>query len=137
MKAFCCIFVLAVFAAMASGCDGGGGCNRSRTIALTEADNGQTVEMNLVDQIEVTLSANATTGFVWENVLIEGSIIAQVGDSVYTVNPSCAHLDGCGGTETFTFAAVETGTGSINLIYHQPFSDADPLKVFEITVIVN
>lgn len=137
MKAFCCILVSAVFVAMVFGCDGGGGCNRSQTIALTEADNGKTVAMNLVDQIEVTLSANATTGFVWENVLTEGSIIVQVGDSVYTVNPSCAHLDGCGGTETFTFEAVETGTGSIKLIYHQPFSDADPLKVFEVNVIVN
>lgn len=134
MKTIYSFLAMVIFTAMVIGCDDGGGCNGARTIALDQSDNGATVKMTHADQIEVTLKSNQTTGFVWENVLTEGSIIVQQGDPVYTVDPFCPAPDGCGGTVLFTFKAVETGTGKIKLIYHQPFTDMDPHSVFEVTV---
>lgn len=138
MKTFFYIVMTAVLAAMIFGCEQpSGGCGTGKTIKLTEEDNGQVVKMTLADKIKVTLSSNATTGYTWENALTEGSIMVQEGESIYTNDPTCEGKPGCGGTQTFTFKAVSSGTGKIKLIYHQPWSSAEPAKQFEVTVNAN
>ncbi len=136
MKRGFTILLVLFFGVIFSACDGSGGCGTTTTIELTEADNGKTIEINLNEQIEVALSSNPTTGYQWINMLTEGSFIVQVGDSVFETDPDCGQMDGCGGTQFFTFKATQTGTGAIKLFYMRAW-DGEPLRQFSVTVVVN
>lgn len=130
------MFLLLVSGMMFTACDGTGGCDTPTTIALTAADNGQTVAMGLDDQIKVTLDSNPSTGYRWVNMLTEGSLIVQIGDSEYVEDPGCGGADGCGGTETFIFGPVQSGTGAIKLYYTR--SDGiEPIDEFFVTIDVD
>lgn len=127
LMVFCCALLLA--------CDGPGGCDKPKTIELTEADNGQTVKMNLTDDIKVVLFSNYSTGYEWVNMLTEGSFIVQVGDSIYAPDPECIDRTGCGGLQTFMFEATQTGTGAIKLYYMRSW-ETEHIDEFAVTVIV-
>lgn len=136
-KIILCIFA-GMCCALLLACDLPSGCDQAKTIELTQADDGQTVAMNLIDEIKVVLPSNPSTGYQWVNMLTEGSTIVQVEDSVFTADPDCGDRSGCGGTETFTFEATKTGTGAIKLFYMREWeTEIEPLKQFAVTVVVH
>lgn len=138
MKPIYYVLMIAVFMAMAVGCDDPCVPIKGKIILLTDADNGTTIEMNLNDQLKIILASNPSTGYSWENTLTEEAILVQEGDSVYVQDPLCGNqVVGCGGTETFSFKAVSTGTGQIKLIYNRSWETEEPIDQFEVTVIVN
>lgn len=136
MKKFMLLIFLGLCCTLLLACDGPGGCDKPKTIELTAADDGKTVEMASIDEIKVVLPSNPSTGYEWVNMLTEGSIIVQVGDSVYIADPECGDRPGCGGTETFTFEATQTGTGAIKLYYMREWETESLQDQFSVTVIV-
>ena len=105
-------------------------------LLLTKDNNGQTVEINIDNEIVIELASNPSTGYRWELANPDGSFIYQEGESTFIEDPDCSGLDGCGGIERLTFRASEIGYGVIRLVYHRTFED-EPSEQFSINVNVH
>ncbi|MDA8138203.1 MAG: protease inhibitor I42 family protein [Desulfobacteraceae bacterium] len=136
MKRCQLVFFSAILVAIAADVNASDGRHQPLIIALTDADNGRSIEMNLADLIQITLPSNITTGYRWENLPIDGSIFVQQGEAVYAEDPSCAGRAGCGGTQSFCFKVDKRGTGKIKLIYRRSWEKGQGAKQFEISVTV-
>jgi len=101
---------------------------------LTEADNGSTVQLRNGEKLVIELAGNPTTGYSWEAVLPDDSIVKQIGQAEFT--PESSKL-GAGGTVVLNFQAVATGEQNLQLVYHRPFeSDVAPIHSFTVKVVV-
>jgi len=105
-------------------------------LLLTSDNNGQTVEIGIDNEITIELESNPSTGYHWVHSNTDGNFIYQDGDSIFTEDPECNGLDGCGGVETFTFRSNQTGSGAIGLIYLRS-SEEEPADYFTIYVNVH
>jgi inhibitor of cysteine peptidase len=110
-------------------------CGPAKPIALTIAENGGHVNINVGSQIIITLDGNPSTGYTWETKDLDTKVLEQIGDPIFiSNNPG---LVGSGGILTLTFKALQTGTTTLTLIYHRPWeTGVDPLDTYSITVIV-
>jgi predicted secreted protein len=84
-----------------------------------------------VDTIEVMLEGNATTGFTWELVDLDATVIAAEGDPAYEVEDS--ELVGAGGTWTWTLVAQRPGGCIVRFAYHRAWEDEQPEATFSFT----
>ena len=100
-------------------------------VKLDEQHNGQSVEVNSGDRISVTLEGNPTTGYSWELSEFDPAVVELVGEPDYKTDTK---MLGSGGTYTFTLKAVGSGATTVKLIYHRSWEDAEPEKVFEVTL---
>jgi len=100
-------------------------------VKLDEQHNGQSVEVNSGDRITVTLEGNPTTGYSWELGELDSAVVELVGEPDYKTDTK---MFGSGGTYTFTLKAVAPGATTVKLIYHRSWEDAEPEKVFEVTL---
>jgi inhibitor of cysteine peptidase len=104
------------------------------SVRLSEEDAGSTVELRVGDTMEVVLDGNPTTGFQWETVAMDTSVLKQLGEPGF--EPYTA-LIGSGGKFTFRFEAVASGQTLLQLVYHRPWeTDVPPEKTFEVNVTV-
>jgi len=102
-----------------------------------EEHEGQ-VTLELGQVFAVTVESNPTTGYRWEWVDHQDSIVEQMGEAQIkpreTDNPP---LVGAGGWETFTFKAVSPGQMTLKLVYRRPWEEGvEPLKTFLLHVTV-
>jgi inhibitor of cysteine peptidase len=125
------IFLVVVLAGMLVSA---AGCSSSR-IAVTSADNGKELNLKVGQQIVVVLEGNPTTGYTWEALDLDASMIQQVGSTEF--KSSNTGLVGAGGTQTLVFKTLKAGTTNLTLIYHRPWETAvKPLQSFEMKIIV-
>jgi len=107
---------------------------RAKTVTLTEADAGKTIELQNGNLLVVVLDGNITTGFNWEMVPQTPAVLEQLGEPEATPDSSAL---GAGGKISLKFQAVQTGQASLTLIYHRSFEkDVPPEKTFEVTILV-
>jgi inhibitor of cysteine peptidase len=103
-------------------------------ISKTESAHQHKVKMKTGDTLEITLEGNPTTGYIWEKVEGDNTILSPQGDYKYT---PAKPLVGSGGKFVFTFQGAATGKTRLCLIYHRSFEkNVAPAKAFEIMVIV-
>jgi len=86
----------------------------------------------------VTLESNPSTGYRWEWVDHQDSIVEQMGQAQFkpreTGDPP---LVGAGGWESFDFKAVHQGQMTLKLVYRRPWEEGvEPLKTFLLQVTV-
>ncbi len=86
----------------------------------------------------VTLESNPSTGYRWEWVDQQDSIVEQMGEAQFkpreTGDPP---LVGAGGWESFDFKAVNQGQMTLKLVYRRPWEEGvEPLKTFSLQVTV-
>ena len=86
----------------------------------------------------VTLESNPSTGYRWEWVDHQDSILEQIGEAQFkpreTGDPP---LVGAGGWESFDFKAVNPGQMTLKLVYRRPWEEGvEPLKTFSLQVAV-
>jgi len=86
----------------------------------------------------VTLESNPSTGYRWEWVDHQDSIVEQIGQAQFkpreTGDPP---LVGAGGWESFDFKAVNQGQMTLKLVYRRPWEEGvEPLKTFSLQVTV-
>ena len=86
----------------------------------------------------VTLESNPSTGYRWEWVDHQDSIVEQMGEAQFkpreTGDPP---LVGAGGWESFDFKAVSQGQMTLKLVYRRPWEEGvEPLKTFSLQVTV-
>jgi inhibitor of cysteine peptidase len=88
--------------------------------------------------LTVTLESNPSTGYGWEWVDRQGSILEQIGEAEFTPRETGdPALVGAGGWEIFTFEAVSGGQMTLELVYRRPWEEGtEPLKTFSLQVVV-
>jgi len=104
-------------------------------VNLVASDNGENVSLFAGQELIIQLDGNPTTGYTWETKDLDTNLFRQVGDVQFTSsNPK---LVGSGGVQTLTLKVLNTGTGTLTLIYHRPWEkDVQPAKTFSVTVTV-
>lgn len=116
-----------------------GACNSNpsgpKTVELSKADNGKTIELQNGDILMLTLVGNPTTGFTWEaQPPLDNTVIKSSGDPKYQAD---SNLAGSGGKLTFTYQAVKAGQVNLSLVYHRPWESVAPADTFLVTINVN
>jgi len=107
-------------------------------VVLRSADDGKTIGIKVGDRFDVSLAANATTGYGWEVAEGTGAVIRQLGEPGYQQDKTDGRKVGVGGTASFHFEAAAAGTAHLKLVYRRPWEkDKPPAKSFEVTVVVS
>lgn len=101
--------------------------------SFTAADSGASITLAPGESFTVVLTGNPTTGYAWEVADLDTAVLA--GDEpAYEVG---SDLMGAGGTYTWTFTAVAAGETQLELVYHRPWEQVDPLETFTLEVVVS
>jgi inhibitor of cysteine peptidase len=113
--------------ALFSGCGTNG-------ISLTDADNGKQITLQPGDTLTVTLESNPTTGYGWQVMELDQTVLVQDGDPEYKASSGSGGSVGAGGTETFRFKAVHSGATALELGYLRSWESVPPIETFTIQV---
>jgi len=101
---------------------------------ITMADTGSQVALSMGEPCEVVLAGNPTTGYQWEVINLDTSVVKQIGTAKY--EPSGTAM-GSSGQFIFQFQAIALGQTPLQLAYHRSFEKATPpVQAFEVTLIV-
>lgn len=105
---------------------------------MDEKDNGSQIKLAPGQDLTITLESNPSTGYRWEVVQIDESILQQVGEAQYAPSdPNQPPLPGQGGRETLRFKAVGTGRTTLQLAYRRAWEkDVEPQKTYTLHVLV-
>jgi inhibitor of cysteine peptidase len=99
----------------------------------TAEDNGRTIELSIDDPFEIELEGNPTTGYIWDVLSYDSTIIKQIGKADYQ---PLSDAIGTGGKYTFKFQTITSGSTTLHLIYYKTFEkDILPIKTFGMKVI--
>ncbi|MBM3708400.1 MAG: protease inhibitor I42 family protein [Actinobacteria bacterium] len=110
------------------------GC-ASSTAALTEKDNGKSIELKVGETITVKLESNPTTGYSWSLSEETDQGIMFMISSEYKQSSDDKELVGGGGFETFKFKAAGQGSTEIILNYMSPWEeDIKPEDIFRLSI---
>ena len=118
--------LLVAMAVLLSACSG--------AVSVTDANDGESVAIEVGQELEVSLPANPSTGFGWTIAIDDPSVLEQVSqpefasDSVGTV--------GAGGVLTIRFIGRAAGSTELRLDYERPFEDVAPEDTFLLEVTV-
>jgi inhibitor of cysteine peptidase len=129
MKRSLLIALMAALVATACAAPGSGG----GTTELTASDSGSAISVSNGDTIVISLDANPTTGYTWQQAPgLDTSVVRFVSED-YQEAPAASPVVGGGGTDTLTYEAVGAGTTTIALGYQR---SGDPTAVDSFTVTV-
>ncbi len=108
-------------------------------VHVDQSDTNSQVEIEKGQILVVTLESNPTTGYQWELVENQGTILEQMGEAEFKPSETGEPpLVGAGGWEIFHFNAISPGQMTLQLIYHRPWEEGvEPINTFSIEVIVN
>jgi inhibitor of cysteine peptidase len=104
-------------------------------IQVSETASGRTLEMLNGQFLGVTLRENTTTGYQWLFDDQSINVIARQGEPMHV--PDLPVIPGSGGTITYAFKAIRTGSGVLRFEYRRPWeTGVQPAQVaqFQITV---
>jgi inhibitor of cysteine peptidase len=105
-------------------------------VQLTQMDAGRRVEVALGGTLVIALPSNPSTGYSWAVVDRLPNALEQTGEPRFLPPGSTQPVVGAPGTEVFTFTAVETGKGKLELAYQRPFGDGPPEQIYTLEVAV-
>jgi len=103
-------------------------------LSLTEAHDGDLVDLKVGDEVIVRLTGNPTTGYAWLVAdSLKETVLESLGDGVFV--PGTDAPAGGGGHFEFRFRAVAIGTTPLELSYRRTWED-EALETFAVAVIV-
>jgi inhibitor of cysteine peptidase len=109
---------------------------RPQELILTEADAGQTIELEVGEEFAVKLAGNPTTGYTWKMATSEAAVVEQAGQSTYEEDDDNGRV-GAGGYMTLPFKATRPGQQLLQLSYYRPWEeDVAPIGTFDVTIVV-
>lgn len=112
-------------------------CSDEQKNYFTEKNNGENINLNEGDIINVRLESNITTGYSWELSGETDPDIIMLESSTYEELQKDKNVTGAGGSEIFFFKAVSAGKTDIVLEYLRPWEeDVQPVDIFVIKVTV-
>jgi len=106
-------------------------------VEIDESNNGGQVELVLGEMLVVRLESNPSTGYLWEIDELDGGVVQQRGEVDFESAVQDNPPPGTGGWAIFRFEAVGEGESELRLIYHQPWTDEEPLVVYTVQVAVH
>ena len=127
MKRLMSVILLVGATALLTGCDNG---NDDDPVLITQADNGGVVSVANGADVEVVLPCNPTTGYQWEVVENNETLLTFVSSS-YTPDSDAT---GSGGLYRFLFKAAAVGQARLRLVYKRSW---ETVVVESLTVTVN
>ena len=111
------------------------GCGAPGNVVLDATDDGRTVELKQDQSLELELTGNPTTGFMWEVVVFDDAVLRLAGEAEFEPD---SNLVGAPGVLTFRFEPVAAGETDLDLEYRRPWEeDLPPLRTYSIRVIVS
>jgi inhibitor of cysteine peptidase len=106
-------------------------------INLSMDYNGRQIELTNGQTFNITLETNPSTGYSWEVVELNNSIIQKIGESVSEPNITEKNMVGAPVMQTFQFEAINTGQTTLKIVYHRIWEkDVAPEKTFSINLTV-
>ncbi len=110
------------------------GCDTTGDVVLEDKDDGRAIELKMDQSIVLRLEGNPSTGFTWEVVGMDDSVIKLIGEVDFEPD---SDLIGAPGVLTFRFDPVEPGQTDLELVYRRPWEEGvPPLKTYSIRVTV-
>lgn len=102
---------------------------------LTEADNGKTLRLKPLEEVNVTLSSNPTTGYNWEMVeQVESAAVVVVSKEFKASEDTSARV-GAGGIMNFRLRLIKAGRFTLTFIYRRSWEKVhEPERIFRITL---
>ncbi len=94
---------------------------KAEPVYVSEADSGRTVVLSSGQELFVTLTSNATTGYSWSRRFTVDGVLAAVGEAEYL--PDQPVIPGSGGKERFRFSAARTGRTTASFEYRRPWEN--------------
>ncbi len=112
------------------------GCGTSKEVSVVASASGSQVELRKGQTLVITLESNPTTGYQWEVIENEESVMLQKGKAEFKSSNTGNHpSSGKSGTETFRFDAQSLGNGTLKMVYHRSWEkEVEPLKTFTLQV---
>ena len=99
--------------------------------------NGRQIELTNGQTFNVTLETNPSTGYSWEVVELNNSIIQKIGDAVSEPNITEKNIVGAPVMHTFQFKVINTGQTTLKIIYHRIWEkDVAPVNTFSVELFV-
>ncbi len=113
------------------------GCNSANEVKLDIGDSGSQVEVKKGQTLVISLESNPTTGYGWEVMKINDSMLEQMGEAEFKTSPS-HDVVGAGGVEVFRFQIKEVGTTYLELGYRRFWEeDVAPLMIYSLSIVVH
>jgi len=88
------------------------------------------------DEVQITLDANPTTGYVWELTTLDTTRLEQLGLFDYNTDTEQQGLYGAPVKMTARFKAIAAGTATVTLVYRRPFETNAPSQVVQRTITI-
>ena len=115
-----------LFLSLLVGCDDGS----ADALVVTQAQDGETVELVKGKTLTVELAGNPTTGYEWTLARIDAAFL-RLADSSYAPDSSAI---GSGGLYAFRFEALHAGATTLGLVYRRSWEPTDADPTFTLTV---
>ncbi|NQU34929.1 MAG: protease inhibitor I42 family protein [Bacteroidetes bacterium] len=101
---------------------------------FTIENSGSSVNLGNDDPFEIELSGNPSTGYTWQVVSFDSTVIKQVGDPVYKAS---SDRIGSAGMYTFKFQTIADGQTNLLLVYKRKWEEHTLHdKTFEMKIVV-
>jgi len=98
-------------------------------------DNGTTVNLSIDDPFEIDLAGNASTGYIWQVLPFDSTVIKQVGTPSSKVNND--DRVGSSSVKTYRFITVADGETNLKFVYRRRWEENEiPTKTFEMKIVV-
>ncbi|HJN06815.1 MAG TPA: protease inhibitor I42 family protein [Bacteroidales bacterium] len=124
MKKFIKSLIIVCFTVFITSCAG----------PFTIEDSGSTVNLTNDDPFEIELEGNASTGYTWQVMPFDSTVIKQVGEPEF--NSKDGKI-GSGGMITFKFQTIGDGQTDLLLVYRRLWEENEPpAKKFELKIVV-
>jgi predicted secreted protein len=100
-------------------------------IVVTSEDDGKTFDLPPGGTLTFRLASHSGTGFVWKPGLLDGGVLAGVGDRTSEVSSA---VPGAPKIDIYRFVARAPGMTVIEMSYQRPWGNQPPVKTVRVTV---
>nr|WP_063709938.1 protease inhibitor I42 family protein [Nocardia transvalensis] len=106
-------------------------------VSVTGDFDGKAVSLAPGQTLEVSLAANPSTGYQWDLIDLDQTVLDQAGDPDYRPAADAGNAAGIGGTSRWRFTAKTPGATALHLGYARPWeAGTEPAQHFTLTVTV-
>lgn len=99
---------------------------------LDERADGTEVRLSVGEMLEIVLAETPTTGYRWD-VVDGGAPACSITRDAFEPG---ALAPGAPGHHTWWITAAQAGTGTVSLVYRQPFGGGEPARRFTLRMVV-
>lgn len=103
-------------------------------VVLTEDNNGETITIQVGQELHIFLGGNPTTGYMWASRGLDSKFLALAEEPAYT---AASDAIGSGGEFDFFFTMKAPGKTLVTLEYKRSFEkDVEPERTFSLKLVI-